>query len=224
VEATITLQQGLAGYSGCQDTYLYQWAPNANYCWQESLKVGHKQQYAALLRFDTSPIPAGATILDACLEMYATGWGGSDITLDAFRVLRPWQHCQATWNQAQSGSPWAQPGCNDTATDRAGSPEGSVTTSSIRSWYAFDLTGLVQGWVDGSMPNNGLLLRGALPWSTGIFYFASAANGSSSLRPKLVVHYRISGGAGIGWPGVGRQTTGQGHPRAVALRHLRVRP
>ena len=51
---TVTLQYGLNGYSGTEDTYIYQYAADSNYCPQRPLSIGQKQQYAALLRFDVS--------------------------------------------------------------------------------------------------------------------------------------------------------------------------
>jgi len=185
-ETTITLQQGASGYSGCSDTYIYQYAPDAWYRWQDVLKVGYKQQNAALIRFDLASIPTGATITEAALQIYATGWSGSDITLGAYSILRNSDPNQATWNQAQTGSHWTQPGCNNTISDRQPAPESSLTTSSIATWYDFDLTALVQDWVDGTLANNGVLLRAT--YSTYSFRFASAQS-AADRRPKLVITF-----------------------------------
>jgi hypothetical protein len=193
-ETTITLQQGSSGYSGAEDAYIYQYTPVTNYCGVNTFRVGYRQRYATLLHFDLSPIPANTAIAEATLHIYATGWGGSNMTIDAFRIVRDTDPCQATWNQAQQGSNWALPGANDTIADRAPTPESSVTTNNIRRWYTFDLTALVQDWIDGRLHNNGLLLRGASPWSTSMFHFLSAQDGSISLRPKLVVTYRAPNG------------------------------
>ena len=87
-DATITLQQGTSGYSGCQDTYIYQYAPDDSYRWQDLLKVGYKQRNAALLRFALSAIPSDAIVTQATLQLYAQGWSGSNTSLGAYRVLR----------------------------------------------------------------------------------------------------------------------------------------
>ena len=186
-EITISLQQGSNGYSGGEDTFIDQYTPNSNYCGQDQFRVGSKQQYAALLRFELTPIPANAIVTRATLQLYATGWGGADLTLGAYYITRTVDLCQATWNQAQNGNNWGLPGCSDTATDRRSSAESAVTTTGIRKWYNFDLTAVVQGWVNGSLANNGLLLRAEYTISS--FWFASAQNGTISLRPKLVVTY-----------------------------------
>jgi hypothetical protein len=190
-DTAITLQQGSYGYTGAEDTYIHQYAADSNYCSHDTLKVGYKQQYAAPLYFDLSAIPVNASIAQATLQVHAVGWGGSNMTVDAFRILRSTNLCQATWNQAQTANNWGTPGCNDTLTDRGAAPESSVTTYDNHVWYGFDLTALVQDWTDGSLANNGVLLRGASSLSTSMFYFASAQNDNLSLRPKLVITYRV---------------------------------
>lgn len=189
-EITITLQQGSSGYSGAQDTYIYQYGPNTNYCSEDLLKIGYKQQYASLLRFDLSSIPNTAQVTRATLLLYATAWGGTDITVGAYHITRTVNLCQATWNQAQAGNVWAQAGANSTTLDRRPLPESTVTTRGVYAWYQFDLTGLVQGWADGTLPNNGVLLRA--DYAPFNFYFASAEHSNAALRPRLVITYRSS--------------------------------
>jgi len=110
------------------------------------------------------------------------------MSLGAYRVLRDTSACEATWNQARGGSAWRLPGCNDTTTDRSASAESSVTAGGINRWYTLDVTAAVQGWVNGSLANHGVLLRAAP--STASFQFASAQHGNLGLRPRLVVTYR----------------------------------
>jgi hypothetical protein len=186
---SVTLQTGAGGYTGQEDTYVHVYAPAANYCSATTLRVGVKQQYAGLLRFDLAGLPAHSAITSARLRLYATGWGGANLALGAYRVLRRVELCQATWNRASTADAWALPGCNDAATDRGPTPESSATTNSIGKWYEWDLTALVQAW-DGGLANNGLLLRGASATSTAEFYFASAQSGTLGQRPMLVVVYQ----------------------------------
>jgi hypothetical protein len=186
-EITVTLQQGKDGYTGSQDTYMYQYAPAENYCGQPQLKVGYRQQNAALIQFALSSIPSDATVTRATLQLYAAGWGGADATLGAYAVRRDVTICQANWNQARFGNPWALPGCNNTLTDRREFPESEVQTAGIGQWYSLDLTTLVQDWVNGSLVNNGVLLRA--DYSNSVFYLSSAEAATTSQRPKLIVTY-----------------------------------
>lgn len=186
-ETTVTLQQGLDGYSGAADSYVYVYAPDTNYCESEPLKVGYKQQYASLLRFDLSAIPSDATVTRAELQLYATGWGGTDISVGAYYITRTVSMCQVTWNRSRSTESWGQAGARSTLTDRRPAPENTVTTRGARAWYALDITAAARGWVDGSLANNGVLLEAA--YSVGSFYFASAHYGTVGYRPRLVLTY-----------------------------------
>jgi hypothetical protein len=185
---TVVLQQGRNGYSDAEDTYLYKYDPTANYSGATLLRVGYQQQYGALLRFDLSLIPTGATVTGATLELYAIGWSGVARTCGSYALIRSTTLSQATWNQAQNGNNWGLPGANDTTSDRRGSPESTLTVNDVPRWYPFDLTSLAQSWVNGGLANNGVLVRAESsdPYS---FYFASADHGTFELRPKLVITY-----------------------------------
>jgi predicted phosphodiesterase len=189
----ITLQQGVNGYLGGQDTYIDADSPdNTDHYAQTSFTVGWKQKYAALLRFDLSPIPAGATITRATLQLYAVGWSGAEITLGAHAISRTVTLNQSTWNQAQNGSSWGTPGCSDTATDRRLNPESTLTTAGLDRWYSLDLTSLAQTWWNGSVPNNGVLLR-ATSSIAQEFSFASSEHTTYTWHPSLVIGYGGSG-------------------------------
>lgn len=187
---TVILQQGANGYAGASDTYIYQYLPTSNYSSADLLQVTGKRTHSSLLKFDLSPIPPGALVESASLELYAAGWGGNDITLSVYRVQRDMEPSEATWNLARAGNPWASPGCNGVPDDRIEPPEATFTTSSIYRWYSMNLTALAQEWVSGAATNNGVLLRAALSSVSGTFYFASAQRSSANVRPRLVLTYR----------------------------------
>jgi hypothetical protein len=188
----ITLQQGVNGYSGAEDTYIYVENPGGIYYSSSPLGVdtsspGSGLKKAALVRFGLSSIPTGATILSASLQLYAVGWGGGNMAIGAYAITRTVTLSQVTWNNAQTGNPWGVAGCNNTTTDRRANAESSLTTSGTNKWYAFDLTALVQAWVNGTVPNNGVLMRAW--YSAGIFVFASNEHSDYKLRPRLVIAY-----------------------------------
>ncbi|OQB25717.1 MAG: Disaggregatase related repeat protein [Chloroflexi bacterium ADurb.Bin180] len=172
---------------GSRDTYLYRYAPGANYGADPLLKVGYKQTNASLVAFDLSAIPAGAVIEEATLDLYATGWSGADLNLSAYAVRTPWAEGEASWNLALAGVPWAVAGGNGTPGDRAGEPTDSLMTRGPNRWYSFHLTDLVQAWVDGTTANYGVLLRG--DGSTNSLILASGQYAEAALRPRLTVHY-----------------------------------
>jgi len=187
---TATFQQGVDGYAGAQDTYLYQGDPVHRYCSQALLNVGYRQQYAGLLRLDVSSLPVTTDVRRAVLRLHAAGWweDGHNIDLGAYVISRTVDVCQATWAEAQTGQPWVAGGCNDVHVDRRETPEASVTTAGVHRWYELDVTQAVRGWVSGALPNNGLLLR-SLSSDAQVLLFASSDYSEPTLRPQLIVTY-----------------------------------
>lgn len=173
---------------------MFRYEAEANFSNLDVWRVGYKQQYSGLLRFELPSLPADVLITEALLHVYAYGWDGVDLILDVYRVLRDVQIEEATWNQASAGNPWLEPGCNDPVVDRPVRAEDSFTTDGVTKWYAVDLTDLVQDWVSGAQANNGVLVRPASPLSTAIFRFASAEYRDASLRPKLKLTYKLPSG------------------------------
>lgn len=184
---TVVLRQGEGGYAGCEDTYLSAYPSDAKRCGEDLMKIGNSQQYVGMVRFDVSTIPANAVVTQAKLQLNAVGWSGTDITIDAFRVLRNAEVCQADWMQARDGNPWGLPGAGDPETDRRSIPESTVATHGNRKWYEFDLTELVQDWIRGSAVNNGVLLMPRPGADT--FRFGSSERWPIDDRPALLIHF-----------------------------------
>jgi len=185
------LQQGRDGYQGCEDTTLHQYEPDTNYCTANLIDVGQHQSSESLIRFDVSMLPSNAVVSAAVLQVRAAGWDATNMEIDAFYVTRTVHYCEATWKQSQASVNWGLPGGGDTGSDRRAIPESSVTTNGVNKRYGFDLTNVVQGWVDGSLANNGVLLRASEYAYTGPFRFMSAEEGYVDYRPRLIVTYRL---------------------------------
>ncbi|HOU23466.1 MAG TPA: DNRLRE domain-containing protein [Anaerolineae bacterium] len=189
-QVTVILQVGSNGYIRGDDTQIYIYQPDTNFCTQEMLKIGERRRYVALLRFDLSAIPANAAILRSTLSLYSIAWGGAEIPIDAFRLLRPVSFCETTWNVAGAGNPWGTVGCENTGTDREAQPLTTITTSGLNKWHNWDLTNLTQSWVDRTVPNYGVVLQQGYPAANSGYYFASAQHATQGLRPKLEITYR----------------------------------
>ena len=83
---TPTVGPTVVTLSGAEDTYVYLYAPTSNYCGADQLRVGYKQQYAGLIRFDVSSIPADAVVTGASLQLYAAAWGGANLEIGAYYI------------------------------------------------------------------------------------------------------------------------------------------
>lgn len=192
--ATVTLREGLAGYSGTSDTYLSQWSENSNYGGQDQLLVRSPNTFNALLRFDLSSIPAQALvngIRGAALSLYIIGDGnGNPLSAQTYRLNRAWGEMQATWLQANAGQPWGQPGANAAPADRQAAPASSRTFQGQGLALGLDVTSLVVDWLSSPASNFGLALRSDSPAVQ--YNLASSENSAASRRPKLLVVYPLA--------------------------------
>lgn len=188
----LVLQQGVDEYTGAEDTTLARYEGNLSDKW--FMRVGYKGQNSALIRFNVSSIPPGSRILCAALSLYAEMWSGIPfhLAVGAYTVNRPWIAQEATWYLASFGIPWQRGGCNG-PDDRSQTPEAVINIQNIRTWYHFDLTQAVEGWVSGKIPNYGVSLQAMDASDVDSIWFAASDDviddGSIANRPKLVILY-----------------------------------
>ncbi|NOU20945.1 MAG: DNRLRE domain-containing protein [Methyloglobulus sp.] len=135
-----------------------------------------------LIQFDLSSIPSAANILSAQLQMYQkSGAGTANIGL--YRVKQSWDEGTVTWKTYNGSSPWLTNGGDYDATLIAST---SVTGGSngTSNW---EIAPLVQDWLTGKYPNNGMLLKTA---GLASFTFASKEDATVPPHPpKLVIIY-----------------------------------
>lgn len=151
-------------YRGASDTYISLYRPDSNWGGQDTLLVNGRDggSERALLRFDLAgDIPTGARVLSAKLSLYA--WSRRTLfgmRVAAYPVVRGWDEFSATWNQASSGSPWDIAGCDGVGGDRLLDWITSRFVYFTSRFYEWDITPLVQRWVDNPGTNAGVLLFG----------------------------------------------------------------
>lgn len=188
----VIFQQGVGGYYGAEDTTLKYPDGNLHDVWY--LNIGYKQKSSALIRFDLSSIPRGSRILCAALLLYAERWSGAPFSLEVgvYYAKRPWVSSEATWILASRNVPWQVAGCNG-VDDRSQTPEDTFTIRNIDLWWHLNVTRIVEGWVNGWLPNYGMSLQAMDRFDTDDIWLASSddvtADGRIENRPKLVVLY-----------------------------------
>jgi len=201
---TITLIQGVNGYTGCTDTFIDAENPNTNYGeqWYMHLYMSsHNPKRSELVKFDLSgQIPAGQTIVSATLGLWVyqvvdmTSGDWADVAPYRVRGTRTWVENQATWNVFRGSTYWATAGCENTSWDRYGTYDGTAIrftkNSEVNRYYTWDVTSSVQTWYAGSEANNGWLVRivdhdGG---TDGVSMNASESS-SPSYRPYLTITY-----------------------------------
>jgi hypothetical protein len=157
-------------------------------------KEAVQERERSVLKFDTSSIPADAVIEEATVGLFAPyeplGISGVELR----RVTQSWDS-SVTWAKANATTNW-------TTSGGTFNTEGAEILTSERKglegWWNFSkgLAPIVQGWVAGTMSNQGLVIKlkneeGCIPpactdsWAN----FNSSAATDSSKRPYLSVIY-----------------------------------
>jgi RHS repeat-associated protein len=126
--------------------------------------------------YDTFPATAGAANTVNTTRMVTSG-------VALHPVTTPWTELDATWIRSNANALWYERGGD------YGAEVGIVLQKSGQN-LSTDLTSLVRKWADGSLPNHGVLLKGA---GTKVEY-ASSDHPDESLRPTLTVTYRETKG------------------------------
>lgn len=164
-----------------QDSYISEWYAHSNFGSSIALFVSQYIQsgddYRSLLQFNLNQIPPASTIEKAVLELtvYRNEVSNPPITLGAFRLLNCWSQYSVTWNN----QPKSEDSPDGVLTINTGSPEGKVFV---------DVTSLVRGWYNGSIPNHGLLLKGN-EQSNNLLAFRSTNFCDSNNWPLLHIDY-----------------------------------
>lgn len=185
----VTLQQGVDDYDGCSDTYIQFYLPNDNFCNSHTVSVRAGNKACMLLRFDFTRLPAKAyglgsdsIVQHATLSLFVVQ-GRADTQIGIYRLRRPWEPCLTTWNL-----PWQKPGA-DGLDDREMEPRAELTTTKAQGWLEFDVTGLVQDWLQDAEHNYGMLVKSfESRWPSHEIIFSSDHPAASS-RPKLTIKY-----------------------------------
>jgi len=173
-----------------QDCYLSASSPGISFCSGAALNTGFDGTNAsrALLQFNLSAIPATNTVASAKLLLYlGSASTNSSTSLAVYQLTRAWT-TGATWNTYDGTNTWTSPGGDFSGT-------AAATTSGIAAtgvWYSWSPTALVQGWVNGSIANNGLLIKEPTESVNNVLSF-NRATGSNP--PYLQVVHQQGGSA-----------------------------
>lgn len=164
------------------DTYISQYYGNLNFGSSSELYVscfgGPTGIYRTLLKFDDikNIIPSTSTIENAEIRMfiYRNEIPSGSISLNAYHVLENWDENSVTWNTAPLVS---------------ASSDGVVgVTIGALGWVSIPITQLAKSWYDGSITNNGVLIRGNETYDC-LLGFYSKNNTDTSIWPQLLIKF-----------------------------------
>jgi len=169
---SVTFQDGVAGYTGTQDTWLAEAAVStvngavADWRWDTDDPSGSGFDAYGLIRFDgifgsgAGQIPPGSVISMATLHL--TVWNSGVAPAGAVHeVLADWSEATATWNNF-GGDPGVDPTEYGALVGSAPIALGAASidvTSSLQAWSAAPASNL--GWVFVPASTDGLQVRSA---------------------------------------------------------------
>jgi len=190
---TVVLQQGVEGYNGVVDTHINSWDSQANYANVDRLWLRQadslENRMSPLIHFDLSDLPADAHIVEASLNLRTlTRSNGNTATAGVYLLNRSWLAEQATWLRATESQLWSVPGANASPDDRSSFPYDTVEVNELQQWYEWNITAMVQDWLQNPESNNGIILNAfAVPKVQ--YNFASSEYNNPQARPKLKIRY-----------------------------------
>jgi len=186
-----------------KDTGIYMGEPDTNHGTDATIVTdgdGSNPSRAGLFQFDVSSIPATAIVTAGSFTLYCTNSGSAS---SIYRILpaNDWVESEATWNIRKTGSNWAggdgdgdsDDGCSVSGTDYDATSMSADPFGSSGSVTAdFDSNGVadVQGWIDGTYTNNGIVF--SQTYTNGAI-FVSSDNATAANRPKLTIEYEEGG-------------------------------
>ncbi len=173
-EGSITVVAGIV-----QDAGLSSDDPDTNFGSDPTARVSDGPVPAierALFQFDLSGIPAGRTIAAVTLVVSQSTAAGFGVEVN--RVTEPWVEGAVTWNSPDGVDPWGA---------YVGPLVGTFDVDQT-GWRQIPLDpDLVQGWLDGTFDNNGILIGG--PGPTLIPGIVSLETRESGNAPYLEITY-----------------------------------
>jgi Disaggregatase related repeat len=164
--------------------------------YEPAYKEAVQERERSVLKFDTSSIPSSAIVSEATVGLFAPYEPLNITGIELRRVTQSWD-ASVTWTKANATTNW-------TTSGGTFNTEGAEILTSERKelegWWNFSkgLAPIVQGWVSGTISNQGLLVKlkseeGCAPpgctdsWAA----FNSSAATDSAKRPYLSVIYGL---------------------------------
>jgi hypothetical protein len=168
-----------------------------------------------LIQFDFSGIVLAGNerVGSAVLTLVAsTAYGGNPgQSMEVYRVLAPWDEQTMTWLQRAANIPWGTPG-GDFLGEGGQAYAASTNAPTTGQQVIWDVTQLVDEWVEQTTPNYGLLLRS---YNGNRLTFVQRESPDTNSRPALTVTTAVgvprlnaamdqtSGQLVLSWRGVG---------------------
>ena len=156
----------------------------------------------ALLKWDLSSIPTTVTVSSASLSLNVTD--ASPLVFNLYNMRRTWvegtsdqanSSTSANWNTYNGSTSWGTVGAANTSSDRYDTNLWGAGTTSFSSTGSktLDLNtdgkSVIQGWINASISNYGLIIQNYSGSTNNAVYFTSSEGTTAANRPKLNITY-----------------------------------
>lgn len=204
---TVTIGRRAADtHTGLEDITLTQWLPNsvggAGTVVNVAAKSGTDAKRAIFRITGLSNIPTNALVTAASLNLYrVNGATGGARNYNVHKLLKLPNEANATWNNQTTATPWGTAGANGDGVDAdltniiaTGTlPTGAGSAMVIDGVVSPAFLTLVRGWIAGTIPNYGILIKivDEEVYTTGDFDIGAGERGTDAQRPYLSVTYNI---------------------------------
>jgi hypothetical protein len=154
-------------------------------------RFGSAASWRALVNFDPSSIPAGASVVSAELTLTVAASSAAAKSIGAHRMgPPPWDEMHVTWQSASMDDPWSKPG-GDFAAGATAVAElaGDVLSGTAIHW---DVTADVTALLAAPPATISWLFKDEAEPSAGsgeLVAFAARSHGTASWQPRLKVVY-----------------------------------
>ena len=214
----LSLHNGSQGYIGASDTWLDQWNPSTVYGNATTLNLRPGGVRRALVRFDLADLlPDNVDVTAASLKFYAEG-DGPDMSVNLYRMLRPWDAATASYQQPGAGQPWGVAG-GQAGSDWDATPSATLTLAGGAGARTVNVLNLVRGWLADPGNNFGVLLNVESASYIGGRLLESSEYFDTNLRPSLELIYRPSAGTPTATPTPTATTTPTTHAQSYLYSH-----
>ncbi|MBN1220249.1 MAG: DNRLRE domain-containing protein [Anaerolineae bacterium] len=170
------------------DAEVRQRNPTTNYGIEPTMGAGYdnytaerRLRHRSLLDFNVATfLPPGTVIHQATLRLYMVGYCDTgSTTYRAHRISSDWSEMGVTWNN--------QPPLAEGYGSRV------IPAPSPWGWYTFNVTSLVQAWINGVYPEYGIMIQGpeSPPYACAFRDFLTKGGGGVSSAPELIVDYTL---------------------------------
>ena len=154
--------------------------PGMNLGEEDWMTTGHGplNTCIAYLQFDLDSVPDNAVITDAELGLfYYYGVAEAEATIGIYNVEESWDEGSITWNDQPATAATPEYTCNVPGTP----------TVAYLYWTIGDL---VKGWWDGSISNNGVMLKDTDESTPeGWIKVRASECENVTVRPQLIIYY-----------------------------------